>query len=117
MNVDVSLDGDISVRSEIYTRWTGHNIMNEARLPISYGEAYIIFKSRIYGYCIYAQYIIRSWRLVRKINECKQVMKKFLKIKTGSLTLPQKGQKQGVNLGSNALTSLVHFAVQLHKVD
>ena len=45
-----------------------------------------------------------------------QVMKKFL-TKTGYLGLPQKGQKQVYDLQRIALTSLVHFAVQLHKVD
>ena len=43
-------------------------------------------------------------------------MKKFLR-ETGRLGLPQKGQEQVSNLQSKALTSLVHFVVELHKVD
>ena len=49
-------------------------------------------------------------------TEYKQVMKKFF-TKAGLLGLSQKGQEQGVDLQNNALTSLVHFAVQLDKVD
>ena len=62
---------------------------------------------------------IRFLRLVRVSLLFVQYItsnKKFF-VKTG---LPQKGQKQGVYLQSNALTSLstlLHFAVQLHKVD
>ena len=36
VNVHIRLEGDISVRSEIYTRSTEQANTNEARLPISY---------------------------------------------------------------------------------
>ena len=54
--------------------------------------------------------------LFRCICMNEKVMKKFLS-KTGLLALPRKGQKQGVDLQPNALTFLVHFALQLHKLD
>ena len=42
--------------------------------------------------------------------------KKFLE-KNGVIRTATKGQKQGGDLQRNAVTSLVRFAVQLHKVD
>ena len=41
---------------------------------------------------------------------------KFL-TKTGKLGPPQNGQKQVYDLQHNALTSLVHFVIQLYKVN